>query len=100
MAIHDEIDTPLARACRAVGSQSALARLIGKHQTTISERLRDKKTVWAEDVLVIEEATGISRHDLRPDLYPREEPPAQPPAGNIPPPAGGSRGGELEDARI
>lgn len=27
----------------------------------------------AERVLAIEAATGVSRHDLRPDLYPRDE---------------------------
>ena len=27
----------------------------------------------AEYVLAIEAATGVSRHDLRPDLYPRED---------------------------
>jgi DNA-binding transcriptional regulator YdaS (Cro superfamily) len=30
------------------------------------------KGVPAKHVLGIERATGISRHDLRPDLYPRE----------------------------
>ncbi len=29
--------------------------------------------VPAERVLEVERVTGISRHDLRPDLYPREE---------------------------
>jgi DNA-binding transcriptional regulator YdaS (Cro superfamily) len=41
----------------------------------------DKSTVmrWengrvpAERVLEVERITGVSRHDLRPDLYPREE---------------------------
>lgn len=72
MAIQDELDSPLARACRALGGQSALARLIGKDQSTIHDRLRDNKPVWAEHVLAIEAATGISRHDLRPDIYPLE----------------------------
>lgn len=72
MAIQDELDSPLARACRALGGQSALARLIGKDQSTIHDRLRDDKPVWAEHVLAIEAATGISRHELRPDIYPLE----------------------------
>ena len=32
-----------------------------------------QKRVPAEKVPEIEEKTGISRHDLRPDLYPRDE---------------------------
>lgn len=76
MAIHDDIDTPLARACRALGGQSALSRLIGKHQTTVHDRLSEGKPLWAEDVLTVEAATGISRHELRPDIYPIEESPA------------------------
>lgn len=78
MAIQDNIDTPLALACRKVGGQSALARLIGKHQTTVFERIRDLKDLWAEDVLVVEAATGISRHELRPDIYPPETSPHPP----------------------
>lgn len=74
-----------------------MARLIGKHQTTVFERIRDKKPCWAEDVLLLERETGISRHDLRPDLYPREESPAHPPATE-PLPAGGSSA-SLESAQ-
>ncbi|MEM6493331.1 MAG: YdaS family helix-turn-helix protein [Pseudomonadota bacterium] len=86
MTNQDTPQTPLERACQEAGSQSALGRLIGKHQTTVSERVRKKGPVWAEDVLKIEKATGISRHDLRPDLYPRDEAqqdarrPAEPPS--------------------
>lgn len=72
MAIQDQIDTPMALACRKAGGQAALARLIGKHQTTIYERIRDGRELWAEDVLTVEAATGISRHVLRPDIYPPE----------------------------
>jgi Putative antitoxin of bacterial toxin-antitoxin system, YdaS/YdaT len=32
-----------------------------------------QRRVPAERVLEIERATGISRHDLRPDIYPRNE---------------------------
>lgn len=72
MGIEASIDTPLAHAVRKVGSQSAYGRLVGRNQTSIYERLRDRKPVDAEDVLVVEAATGISRHVLRPDLYPAE----------------------------
>jgi len=61
----------LQEACNRVGSQSELARRIGKTQGHISSWLR-RKHVPAEVVLPIEAASGVSRHDLRPDLYPRE----------------------------
>jgi DNA-binding transcriptional regulator YdaS (Cro superfamily) len=72
MGIESTIDTPLAAAVRKVGSQSAYARLVGRSQSSIYERLRDLKDVPATDVLKVEAETGISRHVLRPDLYPDE----------------------------
>lgn len=61
----------LKTAIDAAGGQTALARAIGKSQGHISQWLR-REYVPAEEVLKIEAATGVSRHDLRPDLYPRE----------------------------
>lgn len=69
MAIEHTIDTPLARVCREVGSQSRLARLVGKTQATVHQRLREGKAIWPESVLAIEEATGISRYEQRADIY-------------------------------
>ena len=80
----------LRSAIDAAGGQSSLAKICGCTQGAISKRLNAGKALWAEHVLKVEQITGISRHDLRPDLYPREEPPAQPSAGDPPPPAGGS----------
>lgn len=76
MGIESRLDTPLAHAVRKVGSQSAFGRLVGKSQTSVHELLRDGKPLWAESVLIVERETGISRHDLRPDIYPREESPS------------------------
>lgn len=64
----------LKRAVMALGGQSAFARLIGVAQPTVWAWLDKSKPLPAEHVLKVEEATGISRHDLRPDLYPREAP--------------------------
>ncbi len=67
-------NSPLAALQDAVakaGGQTALARAIGKTQGHISQWLR-REYVPAEEVLKIEAATGVSRHDLRPDIYPRE----------------------------
>lgn len=64
---------PLEKAIAEVGSQAELARRIGKKQAHIWNWLNRDKCVPAEAVLLIEQATGgkITRHELRPDLYPR-----------------------------
>lgn len=73
MGIEHRIESPLAFAVRKVGSQSAFARLIARNQTTVYEWMRDGRPLPAEHVLTVEAATGISRHELRPDIYPIEE---------------------------
>ncbi|WP_328277706.1 transcriptional regulator [Sphingobium sp.] len=72
MALEHLSESPLARAVRVAGSQSAFGRLIGRNQSTVHDWLSEDKPLPAEHVLAVEEATGISRHDLRPDIYPRE----------------------------
>ncbi|WP_069084305.1 transcriptional regulator [Pseudomonas sp. TCU-HL1] len=64
------------RAADAAGSQSALARLIGCTPQAV-QRMCATGHVPAERVLQIEEAVGarVTRHELRPDLYPREPDP-------------------------
>jgi DNA-binding transcriptional regulator YdaS (Cro superfamily) len=64
------------RIAEVLGSQSALARLCGVSQQSVSKWVMLNKELPAKHVLAVEEATGISRHDLRPDIYPREEGPA------------------------
>lgn len=63
---------PLQKAIDQVGSQTKLAQMIGKTQGHISKWL-ERKHIPAECVIPIENATGISRHELRPDLYPAGE---------------------------
>lgn len=72
MGIESTLDTPLAEAVRRTGSQSAFARLVGKNQSSVYDLLKDNRPLWPESVLIVEESTGVSRHDLRPDIYPRE----------------------------
>jgi hypothetical protein len=72
MGIESTIDTPLAAAVRAVGSQSAYARLVKRSQSSIYERLRAGKPVDDVDVLLVERKTGIPKEVLRPDLYPED----------------------------
>lgn len=54
-------------------NQSKFAAAIGTSQQLVSYWLRNEKVLPAEYVLRTEAETGISRHDLRPDLYPRDE---------------------------
>jgi DNA-binding transcriptional regulator YdaS (Cro superfamily) len=62
----------LISAIEKVGGQSAMGRLVGFSQAAVWKWVRQGKALPAEHVLKVEAATGISRHDLRPDLYPRE----------------------------
>ena len=56
-------------AANRLGSVVELARGLGiKHPALFRWR-----QVPAERVLQIEKLTGISRHDMRPDIYPRED---------------------------
>jgi len=60
--------TPLETAIRAAGTQQSLADALGIRSASISEwKVRGR--VPAERVLDIETATGVSRHDLRPDVF-------------------------------
>lgn len=64
----------LKRACDLAGSQERLAKRIGTTQSQVWYWLtRSKRGVPAEFVLPIERETGVSRSELRPDLYPVEE---------------------------
>ncbi|WP_372382155.1 YdaS family helix-turn-helix protein [Xanthomonas sp. NCPPB 1068] len=77
--------TPLERAVAAAGGQSALARTL-----STAERVVRQGHVWAwinrplpvpaEFCRPIEAATGVSRHDLRPDVF---GPPPASPAGEV-----------------
>lgn len=68
------IPSPLQRAIKKVGSQAELARRIGKQQAHVWNWLHRDNKIPAESVLEIERATEgeVTRHELRPDLYPPE----------------------------
>ena len=67
-------NTPLQRAVTLAGSQTELARRIGVQQAHVWNWLnRSKGKVPGEYAIPIERATGVSRHELRPDLYPIDE---------------------------
>lgn len=63
-------------AIDAAGGQAALARMIGIKRVSVHQ-WKTRGVIPAERVLAVEQATGVPRHVLRPDLYPREIMPAK-----------------------
>lgn len=63
---------PLKKAISVAGSQKKLGSCIGVSQQRISYWLTNKK-IPGEYVIPIEAHTGISRGELRPDLYPKDK---------------------------
>jgi DNA-binding transcriptional regulator YdaS (Cro superfamily) len=60
----------LKRACELAGGQKPLADRIGTTQSQVWYWLeRSKRGVPAEFVLLIEREVGVSRSELRPDLW-------------------------------
>jgi DNA-binding transcriptional regulator YdaS (Cro superfamily) len=59
----------LERAVASVGGQAKFARLIGVTAQAVSQ--------WDEvpplRVLAVESVSGVSQHELRPDLYPLDD---------------------------
>jgi DNA-binding transcriptional regulator YdaS (Cro superfamily) len=51
-----------------MGGQAALARTIGRPEQTVSDWGNGISLVDPELLVEIERITGVSRHDLRPDL--------------------------------
>jgi DNA-binding transcriptional regulator YdaS (Cro superfamily) len=80
----DNVDSVIGRAIEAAGGTAALAQRLGIQAPSIYSWRR----VPAERVLAVEAATKISRHDLRPDLYPRaKRKPKRSPVAQPEPPA-------------
>jgi DNA-binding transcriptional regulator YdaS (Cro superfamily) len=59
----------LNTAIERMGGVVKLARAIGVTSQAVGQWRRN---IPAERVLQIEAATGVSRHELRPDIYPRQ----------------------------
>lgn len=59
---------PIDQAIQQAGGVSRLASILGVTPQAVSN-WRSRESVPAEQVLAIETATGISRHDLRPDVF-------------------------------
>lgn len=66
--LNSEMETALETAIKAVGTARKFAEAIGVTPQAVSQWRR----VPVERVLKVEAISGVSRHDLRPDIYPRE----------------------------
>ncbi|WCM29821.1 helix-turn-helix domain-containing protein [Sphingomonas sp. QA11] len=59
-----------------------MARICGVGQPAVWKWLQSGKRLPAEHVLTVERDTGVSRHHLRPDIYPAEQKPSPFDAGD------------------
>ncbi len=69
----NSITKSLEKIIAIAGSQTALAKELGIQQQAISEWLQ-KGTIPPHRVLKLEEIVkgAVTRHELRPDIYPRD----------------------------
>lgn len=65
---------PLEKAIEIAGTQVKLACATGYSQNLISLIQLGKRKISAELAVAIENATGITRYELRPDLFPQPHP--------------------------
>lgn len=75
-------------AVGAAGGQAALAKLLGVNPSLISQWVTGRLQVAARHCLAIESATGVTRYDLRPDVFgpsPEGQPEFDPDATRIVP---------------
>lgn len=54
---------------RTEGGQAALARALGVTPQAVSQWVKGTRPVPPRHAIAIELATGVSRHDLRPDIF-------------------------------
>jgi len=62
-------DTPISRAVKIAGGQTAMAAAIGCRPQSVYEWVKDGRAPVMR-VLAIEKLTKIPRYELRPDAYP------------------------------
>jgi DNA-binding transcriptional regulator YdaS (Cro superfamily) len=65
------MNTHIEKAVAIVGSQAALARLIGTSQPFVNDMLHERKRVPADLCIPIEKAAkgAVTRYDLRPGAF-------------------------------
>lgn len=65
----NEALTPVARAIDLLGGPTKAAAALGAKHPSVILNWRTRGRVPHNMVLAVEEATGISRHELRPDVF-------------------------------
>jgi len=83
MSTHPTPLEALRLAVSHAGTQSAFARDLGVSQAAVWKWLHHSERMPAEYVLKAERRYGVSRHLLRPDIYPLELPPFAPEAATV-----------------
>lgn len=63
-------DSIVERLIEIGGGQSGLAKKVGVTQQTVWYWRHKLGKIPAERVLAVENATGVPRHEIRPDLFP------------------------------
>lgn len=63
--------SPIQRAVRNYGTQAALAKVLGVQPAAVSQWVTRHRPVPAKHCISIERASGVSRHELRPDVFGR-----------------------------
>lgn len=61
--------SPVEAVIKALGGPSAAARALGISKPNVVTNWKARGQVPIERVLEIEAVTGISRHELRPDIF-------------------------------
>ena len=61
--------TPIQQAVKVAGSQSALAKAVNAAPQFVSQWVTGRRPVPPKFALAVEAKFGISRHDLRPDVF-------------------------------
>lgn len=61
--------TPIQKAIDLAGTQAALARAIGAAPAFVNQWVTGRRPVAPKYARAIEETFGVSRHELRPDVF-------------------------------
>lgn len=67
----DAATHPVAKLIEALGGPTKAAAALGIDNPSVVANWRKRGQVPAERVLQVESLTGISRHELRPDIFGR-----------------------------